>query len=103
MLPLGEGYSVLDFIVRLRCPVLVAARNKLGVINHTLLTVQTMQAVGIKSIAVVLSGCKERDTSANSNRRILMELLSPIRVFSLPFLGRKASCPEAVKNNYKKI
>ena len=101
--PLGEGYSVLDLIVGLRCPVVVAARNKLGVINHTLLTVKAMQAVGIKSIAVVLMGCQVRDYSTRSNLRTLQEMLAPIRVFSIPFLGKRISRADAVKINYKKI
>ena len=103
LVPLGEGYTVLDLIVRLRCPVVVAARNRLGVINHTLLTVKTMQAVGIKRIDVVLMGCMERDTSAQTNEQMLKELLSPIRIFSIPFLGHKASRPAAVKNSCEKL
>ena len=101
--PLGEGYTVLDLIMHLSCLVVVAARNKLGVINHTLLTIKAMQAAGIKSIAVVLMGCKERDTSAQSNVKILAELLSPIRVLSTPFLGQGALQLGAVKRNYKKV
>jgi dethiobiotin synthetase len=103
LVPLGEGYTVLDLIMRLGCPVVVAARNRLGVLNQTLLTIKAMQAVGIKSIAVVLMGCIERDTSAQSNERTLMELLSPIRVLNIPFLGKGALRPAAVKRNYKKV
>jgi dethiobiotin synthetase len=103
MVPLGEGYTVLDLVVRLRCPVVVAARNKLGVINHTILTVRAMQAVGIKSIAVGLMGCRRRDRSAQSNERTLKELLSPISVLNIPFLGEGAARPAAVKRNYKNI
>jgi dethiobiotin synthetase len=100
--PLGEDYSVLDLIACLRCPVVVAAQNKLGVINHTLLSVKAMQAIGIKSIAVVLMGCRARDASAHSNQRTLQELLAPITVFSIPFLGKNAVRLAAVKDNYKK-
>ena len=103
MVPLGEDYSVLDLITCLRCPAVVAARNKLGVINHSLLTVKTMQAVGIKNIAVVLMGCRARDASVQSNQRTLQELLAPITVFSLPFLGENAVRLRAIKNNYEKI
>jgi dethiobiotin synthase len=103
LVPLGEGYSVLDLMVRLGCPVVVGARNKLGVINHALLTVKVMQAVGIKTIAVVLMGCQNSDVSTRSNLRTLREMLAPIRVFSIPFLGEELSQADAVKNSYKKI
>ncbi len=103
LVPLGEGYFVLDLIVSLNCPVVVAARNKLGVINQTLLTVMSMQAVGIKSITVVLMGCRNRDISTQHNQSTLQEMLAPIRVFSIPFLGKAASRAEGVKNNHKKL
>ncbi len=103
LVPLGEGYTILDLIVSLRCPAVVAARNRLGAINHTLLTVKSMQAAGVKPIAVVLMGCRVSDASARGNLRVLEEILAPVRAFSIPFLGIKASRTEAVKNNYKKV
>jgi dethiobiotin synthase len=103
LVPLGEGYTVLDLMMRLGCPVVVVARNRLGVLNHTLLTIKAMQAVGIKSIAVVLMSCYERDTSAQTNEQTLTELLSPIGVLNIPFLGEGALRPAAIKRNYKKI
>ncbi|MBI3848910.1 MAG: dethiobiotin synthase [Verrucomicrobia bacterium] len=102
LVPLGEGYSVLDVIAFLRCQVVVAARNKLGMINHTLLTVKALQAVGIKSITVILMGCRGRDVAVHSNQNTLQELLSPITVLSIPFLGEDAVRLCALKNNYKK-
>ena len=39
MVPLGEGFSVLDLIAKLGCEAIVVSRNRLGTINHTLLTV----------------------------------------------------------------
>jgi len=103
LVPLGEGYSILDLVLRLHCPVVIAARNRLGVINHTLLTVKCMQAVGIKSITVVLMGCSRVDASTQSNLGTLQEMLAPIRVFSIPFLGKETSRAKAVRTKYKKI
>ena len=38
MVPLGKGFLVADLIVKLEAAVVVVARNKLGAINHILLT-----------------------------------------------------------------
>ena len=39
MVPLGDGFSVLDLIANLSCSTVVVSRNKLGTLNHTMLTV----------------------------------------------------------------
>jgi hypothetical protein len=48
-------------------------------------------------------GQKRRDISASSNARILGELLAPIPVVSLRFLGQNAARPKAIEKNQQKI
>jgi dethiobiotin synthetase len=110
MVPLGENYLVLDLIRRLKCAVIIVARNRLGTINHTLLTVQALRAARVYRLKVVLMGCKPvpvgvvaQDLSAVSNAALLAELLAPVPVLRLPFLGRNALCVTEVKKNRKKI
>ena len=103
LVPLGEGYSVLDLIAKLGCPALVASRDRLGTINHTLLTCAVMQHAGIKRLKVVLMSSPETDSAANFNRRILSELLAPVSVLPVPFLGRNATRLGALKANEKKL
>ena len=43
------------------------------------------------------------DSSAGSNRLILSELLAPIDVFAVPFLGRNPARFEAIKTSEKKV
>lgn len=102
LVPLGEGYSVLDLIEKLGCTVVVAARNRLGVINHALMTIKHIQSIGIKDITLVLMGCNRSDISAQTNKMALAELLESAGVYALPFLGVGSSRPGAVKNNRKK-
>jgi dethiobiotin synthetase len=109
LVPLGEGYSVADLITSLGCEVIVVASNKLGTINHTLLTVSHLQRSkslgrkGKRSIKVVLMDRAKRDESSGSNGEILGELLAPVPLFQVPFLGRNACSVTAVKKNSKKI
>jgi dethiobiotin synthetase len=93
LVPLGEGYFVADLIERLGCEVLVISQNKLGTINHTLLTVRCLtklpalgEAGGV-SIKVVLMNHGQTDKSCTQNGNILRELLAPVPLLEVPFLG----------------
>jgi dethiobiotin synthetase len=109
LVPLGEGYSVADLIAHLDCEVLVAAQNKLGTINHTLLTVRGLQNFmnsrrqGGKNIKVVLMNHGHTDESCSANGKILRELLAPVPLLEVPFLGRNASSVTVVQKKCKKI
>ncbi len=55
LVPLTMGYAVRDFARDLALPVVVAARPGLGTINHTLLTLEAIRAVGLTPAAVVIT------------------------------------------------
>jgi dethiobiotin synthetase len=100
--PLGKDYTVADLIVKLDCQVIIAARNQLGTINHTLLTVMALQSMGIspKSIAVALMMGRKLDLSCKTNRKVITEWLKPIQVFEIPFLGHHQFTARTVKKSY---
>ena len=87
MVPLNERWTVADLVARLKCEVIVVGRNRLGTLNHTLLTVSVLQRVGIKAFKVVLMEQKRGDYSAGSNLRILAERLGKWRVFGVGYLA----------------
>jgi dethiobiotin synthetase len=108
MVPLGEDFTALDLIRRLRCEVIIAARNRLGTINHIRLSVFALRAARAQKIRVVLMDCAPawkaatHDVSTVSNPQILAELLAPIPLSRLPYLGPRAVHAGAVKKNRKK-
>lgn len=53
--PLGDGRRVSDLAVDLAAPVVLVAANKLGVINHTLLTAAAIRARGLRLVGVALN------------------------------------------------
>lgn len=99
MVPLGEDFLVTDLIRELRCEVVIVARNRLGTINHTLLTVGALRNLRVKRMKVVLMDCGDRDDSTGSNLEILGELLAPVRVVAYPFLGQKVAFFEAIRRH----
>ncbi len=88
--PLGAGYTARELICELECPTLLAARNRLGVLNQAGLAVEALRAAGRTPAAIVLMGCARSDASTASNARVLERLMAPVPVFSLPPLGPRA-------------
>jgi dethiobiotin synthase len=78
LVPLNEIDSMLDLMARLDLPVVVAAADRLGAINHTLLTLEALRARGLKVLGVILTGGPFGDNRAAIERhgrvRILAEL-----------------------------
>lgn len=81
--PLGPGWRVSDLAVELGAPVLVVARNRLGVLNHTLLTVEAVQQSGLLVAGVVLTPPDAPDASTELNAAALRELLPGLTVRSM--------------------
>ncbi len=54
--PLSETAEIADLATALELPLLVVARDSLGTINHTLLTVEAARARGLLVAGVVLNG-----------------------------------------------
>jgi len=73
--PVGPGLKVSDVAVELGLPVVVVVANRLGALNHTLLTVQAVQARGLRCEGVVLNQLEdELDTAAITNKGVIEDL-----------------------------
>ena len=53
--PLTPSFAILDLILLLQVPCLVVGQTDLGAVNHTLLTLRTLQQTGIPVPAVVMN------------------------------------------------
>jgi dethiobiotin synthetase len=101
--PLGEWYTVADLIAKLNCEVMVVSPNRLGTVNHTLLTTRALQHIGINRLKVVMMAQEHPDPSSGSNPLILAELLGEVPVFTLDFLGVDTCQAAALKQVEKKV
>jgi len=87
MVPITWSYLYLDLVRELSLPVVVVALNRLGVINHTLLTVRACLEEGVEVRAVVLNSFKKErdDRSFETNLNSLKKLLDvPVFPFFSP-------------------
>ena len=53
--PIDETRSFADLAAQLRAPVLLVAANRLGVLNHTRLTVRAIEAAGLELAGILLN------------------------------------------------
>jgi dethiobiotin synthetase len=74
--PILQNFSVADLAAEMALPVVVVAANRLGALNHTLLTVEAIQARGLKCAGVILNNMTaESDPATTTNRSVLEYLL----------------------------
>lgn len=83
--PLTPRFRVSHLAAALGWPVLVVALDRLGVLNHTLLTVEAVQRAGVAVAGVVLVDGPE-DASTPHNAADLRALLPRVAVRRLPRL-----------------
>ncbi len=93
LVPLTLGYLVRDFARELGLPVVIAASPALGTINHTLLTVEAVRAVGLEVVAVVLTPWPQRPGQVEESNREALVRLGGIAVEVLPWV--EVSEPES--------
>jgi dethiobiotin synthetase len=105
MVPLNGDFFVVDLIQALECEVIVVARNQLGTINHTLLSISALETVGLsgKIKVILMDQMRKLDASGASNFAMLSRLKPEVPLFSVPFLGRNPNKISTLRKNCKKI
>lgn len=74
--PITSDLSMSGLAKQLALPVLVVVNNKLGALNHTILTVNAIKAAGLHCAGILLNHtADERDSASISNRVLLSQLL----------------------------
>jgi dethiobiotin synthetase len=77
LVPIRPDYFVADLAVDLKLPVLVVAQNRLGCLNHTALTVQSVVDYGLNCAGVVLNDpLSLNDPATRTNRDILGTIIN---------------------------
>jgi dethiobiotin synthetase len=78
LVPILRDYSVADLAHEFGLPVVVVAANRLGVLNHTLLTVDAIRGRGLMCAGVILNqpaALPADDAAGVTNPAVLEELL----------------------------
>jgi dethiobiotin synthetase len=76
----------LDLAKELKASAVVAALDKLGTINQTLLTVDELEHSGITVLGIILSEPERADESTRTNAKALQRMRPGLKVFEVPRL-----------------
>lgn len=73
--PMAKGVNFSDFAADLALPVLLVVENKLGMLNHAVLTANAIRARGLNCIGLVVNNRQEEwNTASLTNRQVVEEL-----------------------------
>jgi dethiobiotin synthetase len=95
--PLAWDWTMVDLAEALGAIVLVVGANRLGTINHTLLTLGALELGGVRPAGVVLSAAEVADASSPTNRDAIARLSGLDRVLELPRLASDADAVGAIQ------
>ena len=73
LVPVTDKLTLADFAVELDWPVIVVVRNRLGALNHTLLTIESVRARGLVLAGVVLNNADGLDDEPKRTNRAVLE------------------------------
>ena len=84
--PIHSDLFMLDLFARWRLDVIVVSPNRLGTINHTLLTVRAAEAANLRVRGIVLNDLpgEESDRSTQSNAQVLESLIPHVQIVRYP-------------------
>jgi dethiobiotin synthetase len=74
LVPVAANCTIADFAVELAWPVIVVVRNKLGALNHALLTLESVRNRDLPLAGIILNDLEgQTDEATRTNRRVLEE------------------------------
>jgi dethiobiotin synthetase len=78
--PITADWSVSDFARELGLPVIVVVKNRIGAINHTLLTLESIASSGLECAGLVLNHMDASNDPIGHSNRAAFEMLPAARI-----------------------
>jgi len=97
--PLGDDFNSRHLILALRAIPIIVCPNRLGVVNHVLLTIEALPRVIARHAQVVLMSPRRSDLAGRTNPRFLAAILGPDRVHELPWLSVAVNSERALASS----
>ena len=88
LVPFNRKKLVIDIAKELALPVIIVAKNRLGAINHTLLTIEALRSRHMKILGVMFNGQNEKESEVvlEDNPKIIKALTGEKVLGNLPWL-----------------
>lgn len=87
--PLGKDFHSRDLMMALRAIPIIVAANKLGAVNHLLLTWEALPKDFRAKAKIVLMSPPKPDAATAANAKLLAQFFPPENILTLPWLGRE--------------
>lgn len=100
--PLGEDFDSRALMAALRATPIIVAQNKLGAVNHLLLTLEALPKNLRGRAKIVLVSPPKPDAASAANSKLLASFLPRGGIFTLPWLGKPFSPTAALKKTVVK-
>lgn len=103
--PAAEGKSMADLALLLEAPLLIVSANRLGTINHTLLTVSCARQMGLAVKGIILNNPTDssNDLSAGHNLSDIERLSGFPVLFEIPYSADQSKLPLLGKRDIEKL
>lgn len=86
LVPINKELLLIDIVKQLGLPVLVVAQNKLGAINHTLMTIEVLKYRKMKILGILFNNCKgQKKLILKDNPDIIKKITKQNILGILPF------------------
>ncbi|MBF0320601.1 MAG: dethiobiotin synthase [Nitrospirae bacterium] len=88
LVPITKDFFAADLIKRLALPAILVSSNKLGTINHTLLSLEYMKHNGIEAAGIIFNNNNigRDDISVDTNIELIRQLTGVPVIAAVPFL-----------------
>ena len=86
MVPLDERHTVLDWMIELDLPLILAAGSYVGTLSHTLSALDVLDRNGLKVVAVVVNETPGSAADLDDTAKTIRRFATGIEVFALPRL-----------------
>lgn len=86
LVPITVRWTIADLISTLDCEVVVVSRNKLGTLNHSLLTLESSRLRITRRPKVVFFRNRQPDLSSKENLSWIKKMSGNIGIFELPWM-----------------
>ena len=80
LVPIAHDYFMSDLAAEFGLPVAVVVANRLGAINHALLTVRAIQQAGLSCAGIILNRVSAEDDIATTTNRGMLEELAGVPI-----------------------
>ncbi|MFB6073994.1 MAG: dethiobiotin synthase [Haloarculaceae archaeon] len=102
--PLADGRDVIDLVADLSLPALIVARSGLGTLNHTALTVETLERRDVSVAGVVLNEYEGASLAERTNPGVIAaENGTPVATLPPLDAGDPAAVIESVATNVRNV